>query len=179
MTNEKFTFMVNFIVYWWRTAVFTEHFSAFADCLTALCNMPLPLNFSHCRILGLKSFHFVRLLLLSSIRETHESQLLLKLKTFWYTPSHGLNWIDFSFSVFLKRLKYIIRFNVYFFVSDTLSLVDIQRIIRINFAKYCANHICYMLHCHPGDTRPLVFLFYAVLKVFPCANSIAKTMKFS
>ena len=106
-------------------------------------------------------------------------------------------WFGFTFSVFSKKFKYIIRFNIYFFIGGTLSYVNIQRTTRINFANSCANRLCFcFIKCYLkyffGCSFPNIcsvvirtargnryfFVMQCTKKVFPYDNRFANTMKF-
>ena len=105
-------------------------------------------------------------------------------------------WDSFTFSVFLKKFTYIIRFNIYFFVGGTLSLINMQRTTPINFSNSCTNHLCFcFIKCYLKYFLAVPFRIYAPLssarhetigisffmqctkKVFSYANRFANTMK--
>ena len=58
----------------------------------------------------------------------------------------------FYFLCILKKFKYIIRFNIYFFIGSTISLVNIRRTTHINVTNSWENHVsfsfikCYTLN---------------------------------
>ena len=78
-------------------------------------------------------------------------------------------WVGFTFSVFSKTFKYITRFNIYFFIGGTLSLVNMQRTTRINLANSCVNHIffcfikCYLSKLSASYISPVSLLFVLFL----------------
>ena len=96
-TDGNFSFMVYFIIYWWRTVVFTEHSSGFVNCLivSSIVLLSVLLVFSHCRVWGLKNLHFVRLFLPSSNRVTHKSHII-EVENFL---TYAVTWLKFGLAL--------------------------------------------------------------------------------
>ena len=115
----------------------------------------------------------------SSNRRTYKSQILSKLKTFSHSLSRGWNlgWLYVLCILQKVQIRHpIIRFNIYFFIGGTLSLLFHQMLLK-TFVWLLLSQ--YMLHCHLHDTRQFLFhdvvLFYAVYKeIFPLSQQVCK-----